>query len=440
MKKYIKLLSVVTALAVLLSVLSGCTLIAGQTGDTEDAGDGTVYEVDSSHFTLLSSAFVRESEGSERYGIRLAVESDISIFEYSLTVKAYNANGTVVHTETLGATERVERGATFAVFIEMSKIIADSITEVEAVCTAKSYTNPATLRADTRPRVTFYVKDTLWARYAEEVGGEVTVPASPATDGLIFVGWYTDASYTERFDFSGGVADDTSVYARLIPDAMELTNEITTSVISSAVTVRCTYNALSPFTPSASSVSSGVVISNGTDAYILTNCHSVQLLSGYAYVAITVEDYLGNTYSAEVYEVGGTEAIDPAYDLACLVVSGGMGEDVKPIEFADGNPSVGDAVISLGSPGGQQNAVTYGTVEKYASVNIDIEENMSNVTFPAVNHTALIKGGSSGGALLDHSLKLVGINYAGTDEEFGNGYAIPLEKVNEFLDLYLYQN
>ena len=54
-------------------------------------------------------------------------------------------------------------------------------------------------------------------------------------------------------------------------------------------------------------------------------------------------------------------------------------------------------------------------------------------------HTAPLDHGSSGGALINYELKLVGINYAmgnseGADMEFG--LAIPLDKVIAFLEKF----
>ena len=65
----------------------------------------------------------------------------------------------------------------------------------------------------------------------------------------------------------------------------------------------------------------------------------------------------------------------------------------------------------------------------------------SNVTFDVIKHTAFINNGSSGGGLLNYNQELIGINFASsvnsTTEEFVTGYAIPIEKVREFLDIYL---
>ena len=180
----------------------------------------------------------------------------------------------------------------------------------------------------------------------------------------------------------------------------------------------------------------GIIISTGSSSsLILTCCHSVAVPSGYSRVSITVEDYLGNSYSASVYQSDGAKVIDPDYDLACVVASGLTG--LPAIKFADDDAKLGDTVIALGAPGGQVNAVTIGEVIDFTTVTLgNADPNLSNVTFVVPKHTALIKGGSSGGALLNAELELVGINYAGNDSEFDYGFSVPLSKIREFICLY----
>ena len=55
-------------------------------------------------------------------------------------------------------------------------------------------------------------------------------------------------------------------------------------------------------------------------------------------------------------------------------------------------------------------------------------------------HSAYIKGGSSGGALLNNNDEVIGVTFAGVFDnkgEFVRGYAIPVSKVNEFLSKYI---
>jgi uncharacterized repeat protein (TIGR02543 family) len=51
-------------------------------------------------------------------------------------------------------------------------------------------------------------------------GGHVTSPSSPTRDGYEFSGWYTDNTYSTRFDFSAPLVSDESVYAKWAPAAV----------------------------------------------------------------------------------------------------------------------------------------------------------------------------------------------------------------------------
>ena len=61
---------------------------------------------------------------------------------------------------------------------------------------------------------------------------------------------------------------------------------------------------------------------------------------------------------------------------------------------------------------------------------------MSNVKFEVYRHDAPINSGSSGGAILDYNYNIIGINYASSTDangKFLNAFAVPIEKVKEFL-------
>ena len=153
---------------------------------------------------------------------------------------------------------------------------------------------------------------------------------------------------------------------------------------------------------------SGVVIaSNG---YIVTNNHVVQ-------DAHTIHVNIGDKkYSAELV---GT---DPSTDLAVIKINDG---DLPYLEFDNSDDlKLGEWVIAVGNPLNLQTTVTAGIVSA-KNRNIDLLTNdfdpEKNV-FPVesfIQTDAAVNSGNSGGALVNSSGNLVGINTAIAS---GNGY------------------
>ena len=119
------------------------------------------------------------------------------------------------------------------------------------------------------------------------------------------------------------------------------------------------------------------------------------------------------------------------YDLAVLrIAKGDKALSVAPFALKD--PVVGDFVISVGSPGGLNNAVTYGEVKSYGKFNVD----GALVSFEVGTHDAYIASGSSGGAVFNGSLEIIGISFAASADasgEFLVGAFVQISRVIEFL-------
>ena len=224
-------------------------------------------------------------------------------------------------------------------------------------------------------------------------------------------------------------------------DYTTLVNNITNTSMKSNVWVDFTYSyhSINNSFDNKTSVSSGsgVIIDkklsgDGYIYYFLTNNHVVQHnLSLDEYVVYTSK----NPY--EVYDCWGRGSMaqlihfDKDYDLALLSFS--SKEDLPVLKFATKTLTYGDLVISLGQPDGQKNAITFGKYLGMQSVELANNEN-SSVNFDVLRHNAPITHGSSGGVLLNYQLLIVGINFAGLeDDEISYGFAIPNEKVLEFL-------
>lgn len=209
----------------------------------------------------------------------------------------------------------------------------------------------------------------------------------------------------------------------------EAINEITTSKMCSTVTVLTKYynkSAWGSITDSATSQGSGTVIMRATASnlcYVLTNAHCVEDMSEYAYKTVSVIDYHGNTYTNAEVRNG---SINNEYDLAIVQVYCDN-KDVVPLPLAKKNPTINETVIALGSPYSQVNSITVGKATSYYMGDL--------IDVKALYHTAPLGSGGSGGALLNTELELCGVNFAAdtTEGNFGNGSAIPIESVREYL-------
>lgn len=168
--------------------------------------------------------------------------------------------------------------------------------------------------------------------------------------------------------------------------------------------------------------------------YLLTNNHVVyKKTKEFNNFDYSVRDCYGTTYDAKVL------VADKNYDLAIVTFNSTI--NYKVLTLADSNPEKSDIVMSIGQPLGIINAVTIGKVEKYMKVDIpddgDINKDIINVEFSVIKHNCLLNHGSSGGVLINTEHQIIGINFAADvqeNSEYVSGYAIPVDKVKEFIE------
>ena len=173
------------------------------------------------------------------------------------------------------------------------------------------------------------------------------------------------------------------------------------------------------------SLGSGVMID--PQGYAITNNHVISAATDDPQATITAVFTDGTRTPARVV---GT---DPRSDLAVLKVAVANPTVIQVGRSSDLAP--GDSVIAIGSPLGLQNTVTAGIV---SALHRPITEQGDNgeppVTYDAIQTDAPINHGNSGGALVDSTGALVGINSAIRSEDssgqggsIGIGFAIPVD-------------
>ena len=195
----------------------------------------------------------------------------------------------------------------------------------------------------------------------------------------------------------------------------DLAKRVGPAVVSIAVT-----------TPRQYSVGSGVVIDKA--GYVLTNNHVINdAASGDGTIIVTFADEA--TAKAQI------AGRDPVSDLAVLKIPN---DQLTVASLGDSDKlAVGDPVIAIGSPLDLQGTVTEGIVSALQrAVVIPSDSGGEGVYIDAIQTDAAINHGNSGGALVDASGAVVGINSAaafGTTDPSGQqsavsgiGFAIPI--------------
>ncbi len=140
-------------------------------------------------------------------------------------------------------------------------------------------------------------------------------------------------------------------------------------------------------------VGSGTVVAPGK---VLTNAHNLRHSHG----EITV------TFGDGRREPGQIAGTDTDLDIAVISVDTG---DITPVSWPDGTPEpgIGLSVLALGNPGGRGLRVTPGFISSTAR---SFRSPRGRRITGAIEHTAPLPRGSSGGPLVDADGVLLGIN------------------------------
>jgi serine protease Do len=133
---------------------------------------------------------------------------------------------------------------------------------------------------------------------------------------------------------------------------------------------------------------SGIVVADGR---VLTAAHNLR------------REHPGVVFADGRRERAEVLGVDRDLDLAVLAVDTG---GIAPLEPGAEAPSIGAVVVGLARPGGRALRVTHG----FVSTDQRVGRGPRGRRVPAVEHTAPLPRGASGGPLLDADGRLIGVN------------------------------
>ncbi|MBK7436208.1 MAG: trypsin-like peptidase domain-containing protein [Saprospiraceae bacterium] len=171
---------------------------------------------------------------------------------------------------------------------------------------------------------------------------------------------------------------------------------------------------------------SGVILS--ADGYIVTNHHVIE--TGATDLSSNIEVTLNSKEKYQAKIIGD----DPSTDVALLKIEA---KDLPFLTFDNSDElEIGDWVLAIGNPDKLRSTVTAGIVSaKGRNINILGDRDLSIESF--IQTDAVVNPGNSGGALVNTSGALVGINTAiltHTGNYEGYSFAIPSNLVKKVIE------
>lgn len=383
---------------------------------------------------------------SPQYSI--STQCTVPLYQYEAEVLFYSATNELLESKHVFKSKKVDAGKAISFSVDPSEQTIQDVVFVRVLFEGRSNEKPG---SNSYGHTIIFFKNNGEKPTISRVrdGGTLRSPSDPKKDNSVFDGWYTDMKLSNRFSFSTSVKSDLTLYAKYSIDAAAIANIVSKDMMRGVFKIynRC-YTTSTFDANSLIKQGSGFCFhSQDGTFYILTNYHVVEKDSKYKKQIFTIEDYRGKTYTGYIYansqKLGN--ALSAEYDLACLyfTLTDQTSVNYKQFSFANGNPAFFEDIISIGAPEGQSNFFVFGKTTAYRKATLQSNSSI-HIQFDVLEHNAYVAHGSSGGPLLNMDLEVVGINYAGSEPDFinpANDYAlaIPVEKIKEFLNLYVFK-
>lgn len=174
---------------------------------------------------------------------------------------------------------------------------------------------------------------------------------------------------------------------------------------------------------------SGIIFNK--DGYIVTNNHVVTADSDT--VADDIEVYLHVDGKEKQKFKAKLIGRDPQTDIAVIKIDPPKDTELTVAQFGDSsNVKVGELAVAIGNPLGEEFA---GTVTSGVISALNRKVTLDDKEFNLIQTDAAINQGNSGGALVNASGEVIGINSVKLSEEGveGMGFAIPINQVKTII-------
>ena len=245
-----------------------------------------------------------------------------------------------------------------------------------------------------------------------------------AMSGVLDLGGSDDSTAAEtetESSSSDSTSSSSTTTIEIDPEDTTLAETVAAKALPSVVSITVTAS-------DGEGIGSGVILD--TDGNILTNYHVIEDAEE---IVVTLDS--GDSYEAEVL---GT---DDSSDLAVVTLVDADDAELTPIEIGDSDDiAVGEWVMAIGSPFGNEQSVTTGIVSALYRSTALTSTSGTSIYVNMIQTDAAINPGNSGGALVNSEGQLIGINSlieSYSESSAGVGFAIPVNYAMKIADQIL---
>ncbi|MFT4840450.1 MAG: serine protease Do [Planctomycetota bacterium] len=186
-------------------------------------------------------------------------------------------------------------------------------------------------------------------------------------------------------------------------------------------------------------LASGEPVTEGQGSGVLLDDSGLIITNWHVIAPVLLGERRGRSYGVIVKLRDGRErkarilSSTPVRDLALLQIIVQGSERFQPIEIARSSDlMIGETVVAIGNPQGHANTVTTGVLSAIGrSIQVRAPDGQIREYKDLLQTDAAINQGNSGGALLDITGRLIGINNAMSASAENIGFAIPMDIVRQ---------